>query len=163
MAGVLYGVAQKVDQADKKILKALFQDGRMPVSEIAKKTGLRRDAIARRIKRMLREKIIVGVIPIINPPALGLPNIGMVWLKLKSTTEEEHKRFLHKLVENRYLVYVAKLLGRYDFYCAIVYKDINHLNAIIEEVRSYVPNLVEDYELFQVVDEPKFEKMDDLL
>jgi hypothetical protein len=55
------------------------------------------------------------------------------------------------------------LIGKFDFNCAVIYENTNHLNQIVEEIKTYVPNFIDNFELFQVVDEPKFEKMSDLL
>jgi len=163
MVGIIYGIPQKVDKKDKKILKALFQDGRMSIADLAKKTNLRRDSIARRLKRLRKDKVITGFVPIINPPSLGYSNIAIVLLRLKTKTDREKKTFLNKLVANKYIVHISRLIGKFDFYCSIVYRDTNHLNEIIKDIRTYVPDLVEDFELYQVVDDPKYEKMDDLL
>ena len=163
MAGIVHGMKQKVDTADKKILRALFEDGRMSIAEISKKTGLRRDSVARRLKRLRKENVVTAFVPIINPPALGYPNISILLLRLKAGSGEDRQKFQKKLVANKFVVHVSKLIGKFDFFCAIVYEHTNHLNKIVEEIKAYVPNFVEDFELFQVVEEPKFERMADLL
>ena len=162
-AGIKYGLKQEIDAKDKKIMKALFQDGRMSVAEIEKKTGIRRDSVARRLKRLVKEQIITAFVPIINPPALGYPNVALLLLRIKTSSSENKEKFLSKLKSNKFIVHISKLIGKYDFYCAIIYKDANHLNEIVEEVKNYVANFVEDFELYQVAEEPKFEDMASLL
>jgi|SRR3989338_362457 len=163
MSGIAYGIKQKLDASDKKILRILFQDGRMSIADISEKTGLRRDSVARRLRRMRKEQIVTAFVPIINPPALGYPNIAIILLHIKTGNEENRKKFLTYLVGNKFVVHVAKLIGKFDFYCSVVYENTDHLNKTIEQIKNYVPNFVDDFELFQVVDEPKFEKMDQLL
>jgi Lrp/AsnC family transcriptional regulator, leucine-responsive regulatory protein len=161
--GIVYGVEQKIDAKDKKILKVLFEDGRMSIADIANKTRLRRDSVARRLKRLRKDKIITGFVPVINPPALGYPNIAMILLRIKSGNDASKKKFQDKLVENKFIVHVSKLIGKFDFNCVVIYENTNHLNQIVENIKTYVPNFIENFELFQIVDEPKFEKMSDLL
>lgn len=163
MAGIIFGLEQKVDEKDKKIMKALFDDGRASIAKLSKKTGIRRDSVARRINRLRKERIITAFIPIINPPALGLLNVAQIMIRVKTGNDENKKKFTTMLVGNKFIVHISKLLGKFDFLFAVVYKDINQLNEIIEEIKNYVPNFIEDFEVFQVVDEPKFEKMSDLL
>lgn len=161
--GIKYGLQQKIDAKDKKIMKALFQDGRMSIADIAKKTGLRRDSAARRLKRLVKDQVITSFVPIINPPALGYPNVALLLLRTKTSNTESKEEFLSKLKGNKFIVHISKLIGKYDFYCSIIYTDANHLNKIIEDIKDYVANYVEDFELYQVAEEPKFEDMEALL
>jgi Lrp/AsnC family leucine-responsive transcriptional regulator len=162
-AGIKYRLKQEIDTKDKKIMKILFEDGRMSIADISKKTGIRRDSVARRLKRLIKEKIITGFVPIINPPALGYPNVALLLLRTKTGNIENKERFLIRLKGNRFVVHISKLIGKYDFYCAIIYTDAHHLNEIIEDVKNYVANFVEDFEIYQVSDEPKFEDTEALL
>jgi Lrp/AsnC family leucine-responsive transcriptional regulator len=163
MAGIEYRKPYKLDKKDKQIIRVLFENGRLSIAEIAKRTRLRRDSIAYRLKKLQKEKVITGFIPVLNPPALGLPNISMILLRLRSTTEEEKQKFLKKLINNKNAVHISNLIGKFDFYVSLVYRDTNHLNEIIKEIRSYIPNLVENFEVYQVAEEPKFEQMQDLV
>ncbi|MBT5021809.1 Lrp/AsnC family transcriptional regulator [Candidatus Woesearchaeota archaeon] len=163
MAGIVYGKEQKIDAKDKKILKELFLDGRMSVAEVSKRTKIQRDSVARRIKRMEKEEIITGFVPVINPPALGLPNIAITMFKIKTDSLENKKKFEEGIVANKYSVHISTVIGKYDYVVALVYRDTNHLNQIIEEMKRYIPDFIVDFELFQVVDEPKFEMMAQLL
>lgn len=163
MTGIVYGVKQKLDKTDRKILKVLFEDGRMSIADISAKTGIRRDSVARRLKRLRDQQVVTSFVPIINPPALGYPNLAIILLRTKTGNEENKKKFLQYLTSNKFIVHISKLIGKFDFYCAVIYENTDHLNKILEQIKNYVPNFVEDFELFQVVDEPKFEKMEQLL
>ena len=162
MEGIRQKEPYKLDKKDKAIIRVLFEDGRMSIADIAKKTLLRRDSVAYRLKKLQKEEVLIGFVPVINPPSLGLPNISILLVRLRSTTEAEKEEFLKKLVANKNASYISSLIGKFDFYVALIYKDTNHLNEIIKTIRNYVPNLVEDFETYQVASEPKFEQMKDL-
>ena len=49
----------KLSETDKKILKVLSNNARMPIVELAKKTNLSRDNVSYRMKRLTEEGIIV--------------------------------------------------------------------------------------------------------
>jgi Lrp/AsnC family leucine-responsive transcriptional regulator len=58
----VYGVPSKIyelDEADKKILKELSKNARINIVDLAEKTGLTRDIINYRLKKLTKEKIIV--------------------------------------------------------------------------------------------------------
>lgn len=163
MTGIKYGLEQKVDAADRKIMKALFEDGRLSIADLAKKTNLRRDSVARRLRRLVKEQVITAFVPVINPPALGYPNVAQMVIRTKTGDEAGKKIFQNGLVRNKFIIHVAKLIGKYDFFCALVYENTDHLNKLIEEIKSYRPNFIDDFELFQVASEPKFENMEGIL
>jgi len=161
--GIKYNLNQKVDGKDKKIMKVLFDDGRMSVAQIEKRTGIRRDSVARRLKRLVREKIITGFVPVINAPALGYPNVAVLLIRTKTSDSGGREKFLRKLVGNRFIIHIAKLIGKFDYSCALIYRDAGHLNEIIEDVKNYVGDFVVDFEVYQIAEEPKFEDMKSLL
>ncbi|MBR9677050.1 Lrp/AsnC family transcriptional regulator [Candidatus Woesearchaeota archaeon] len=148
-----------IDSKDKKILKALTQDGRMSISQLAKTTGLQRDSIARRLKKLKKEKVILNIIPIIDPVSLGYPNIASLLIRVKAG-EDSKKKFQQKMVANEFVTYISKLIGKYDFYCSFIYEDTHHLNSIVKEIKSYIPDFIDELELFNVVEEPKYEQID---
>ena len=112
---------------------------------------------------MREENIITDIVPIINPPAIGLFNIAIMLIRTKIGNNDEKKQFLHGLVINKHIIHISKLIGKYDYYVSIVYEHTAHLNQLIEEIKTTVPNHIETFEVFQVAEEPKFEDMKGLL
>ena len=80
-AGLVYNIKQNIDAKDKKLLRVLFEDGRMSIADLSRKTGLRRDSIARRLKRLRKDRIITAFVPIINPPP-GAPYSTVLFMLL---------------------------------------------------------------------------------
>ncbi len=154
---------KQIDQKDKKILKTLFEDSRATIAEIATKTGIRRDSVSRRLNRLRKDKIITGFIPLVDPAALGYPNVAILLFKLKTRNDADKKKFLKQLVSNKFVFRISKLIGKYDFQCSIAYENTTHLDSIVEEIKTYIPNIVDEFELYQVVDNPKTERIDDLI
>jgi len=157
------GLAYKIDEKDKKIMNALFDDARATVAEIEKKTHIRRDSVARRLKKLRKEKVIETFSPIINPSSIGLPNMAIVLMRTKTNPKSSKDNFIKKLKENKFVFHFVKIIGKFDFYCALFYKDTFHLNEIIENIKSLVPNFIEDFEVFSVAEEYKVEDMRSLL
>lgn len=50
----------KLDEKDKKILKSLNKDGRIKIIDIAKETGMSSELILYKLKKLVKEKIILG-------------------------------------------------------------------------------------------------------
>ena len=157
--GIKYVEKNTIDNKDKQILSKLFENGRYSIADIANKTGIRRDSIIYRLKKMQENYIITGFQPIINPAALGYSNVATIMLKTKLISKEEKEHFINKLIKNSYILHIATTIGKYDFQLATVYKDTNQLNNIIEEIKMIIPDYVTEYEVLQIVEEPKFEDM----
>ena len=84
MKDIVYGEKVVLDATDKKIVETLYTDGRMPVSKISRKTGIRRDIVIYRLKKMLEKDVISFIIPILNPPKLGYPNLNSVNISIQN-------------------------------------------------------------------------------
>jgi len=152
----------KLDHKNKKIIKALFKNGRMTVTEIAKKTKLKRDSIARRIKKMQTQGIL-KLIPFINPKLIGLPNFALILFEVKINPIEDRTKFITMMKGNKYIFHFSKIIGKYDFYSVIAYRDTKHLNELIETIKRYVEGFIENLEVFQIAEEYKIENMSELL
>lgn len=153
---------RSLDAKDKKILRALFENGRASIADLAEKTGLRRDSVVRRIKRMQIEKTITFT-PAIDPAALGLPNFAVMLVRTKTTPKECKDKLIKKLANDKFVFHVAKIIGNFDLFCMITYKDTQHLNMILEEIKSFVPDFLEDLDVYPVAEEYKFQDMSLLL
>ena len=60
-----------LDATDRKILKFLVKNARMPYLEIARECGISGAAIHQRIKKLEESGIIMGSRMIVNPKMLG--------------------------------------------------------------------------------------------
>jgi DNA-binding Lrp family transcriptional regulator len=152
-----------MDEKDKKIMKALFEDARATVAQLEKKTGIRRDSIARRLKKLRQDKIIETFSPIIDPASLGLPNTALLFIRTKTNPQKDKETFIKKSRENKFVFHFAKIIGKFDFFIGLFYKDTSHLNELIEKIKGSVPNFIEDFEVFSVAEEYKTEDMSGLL
>lgn len=155
---ITYGEKIKLDKKDKKILEALYEDGRMPISKIAKKTGIQRDSINYRIKKMLKEKVISFIIPILNPPKMGFPTVNYVSIELQNLNEEIEEKFIGFLKQHKNIIYVGSLSGRWDYLITIAVKDSGHFYEVFKEIRSKFSSIIKGYETSIIIDEPKYDR-----
>lgn len=161
--GIKYVQKYKLDQKDKQIIKTLFENGRYSIADIAKKTRIRRDSVMYRIKKLQENYVITGFQPIINGPAIGFPNTATILLKTKLKTQKEKQDFIEKIKAISPILHIALTIGKYDYQLAILHRDTEHLYKIIEGIKTAVPGYVLEYEVLQIVDEPKFEDVENLV
>lgn len=74
-----------LDTIDKRILRALQDDGRMPNLKLAEVVGLSPTAVLARVQRLTREKVILGYEARLNPAKLGAGLLVFVEVLLDRT------------------------------------------------------------------------------
>ncbi|MEM5794302.1 MAG: Lrp/AsnC family transcriptional regulator [Candidatus Aenigmatarchaeota archaeon] len=157
------GRVVKLDEKDKKILKVLDKNARLPISDISLKTGIQRDTILYRIRRMEKLKVIRFFHTVLNPLILGYPVYAFVNITLSNLTEELEKSFISFLITHPNIVYVAKTTGKWDFIINIAAKNLKHFDEIISEIRKKFPGIIKDYETSSIIEEYKYDYMVDLI
>jgi DNA-binding Lrp family transcriptional regulator len=160
---LVYGEKITLDKKDKKILEQLYKDGRMPVSEIARKTGLKRDSIIHRLKKMLKQNAISFIRPTLNPPKLGYPLMNNVHFEMQNYSIDYEKKFMEYLQKNKNIIYIGVLSGRWDYKITIAAKNIEHFNQIFKDIKAKFSNFIRSYEISTIIKEPKYEWMINLI
>jgi len=121
-----------MDETDVKILRLLWEDGRMPIYRIAQRVGLSNAAVNKRIEAMKRRKELLGFSILLNPSRIL--NNAVISIRARKRRKdvwdaiEKVKGMMH---------FVACLGGRY--YGELWYRDALELEeklAFIEELTS---------------------------
>ena len=105
----------KLDKKDKKILEVINNNARLSIANISRKTGIQRDSVLYRIKRMEKLNVIRFFHTAINPIVLGYPIYAFVNFVLHNLNKENEKLFSAYLKTLPNVVYVAKTTGKWDF------------------------------------------------
>lgn len=89
-----------IDGIDKKILRALMEDARTPVLEIARQVGISGAAIHQRLRKLEKSKLIAGSKFVINPKVLGYTTMAFVGIYLdKAISNPQAVKQLQKIPE----------------------------------------------------------------
>jgi Lrp/AsnC family transcriptional regulator, leucine-responsive regulatory protein len=76
-----------LDAIDRKILKLLREDGRMPHAAIAKDVGLSAPAVHERVRKLEQRGIIAGYHAVMDPEALDRVHVAFVQVTLADGEE----------------------------------------------------------------------------
>ena len=148
-----------IDKKDMKILKAISSESKITVSDVCKQTGLKRDSVEYRLKKMKQNGCIERFKTIINPTALGLSNMTMVSIQLQNLTKEKEKIFRNFIISHPNITSIFQLAGSWDYMILVVSKDSNHFNSILKEIRTSYGTIIKEYEINSFI---KSEKLFDL-
>ncbi len=124
----------ELDELDLAILKELETDGRQSVSTLAKKLGVSRNHMAKKLQRLLENKI-TNVVGFSDPLILGFRTFAMIGLNVspKQVNAAADKLTAFPCV---HLVFTAA--GRYDIVIYVLFKSSKELSRFL---RTDIPKV----------------------
>lgn len=118
-----------IDGIDKKILRALIQDARTPILEIARNIGISGAAIHQRLRKLEKSKLLSGSSLIINPQVLGYSTLAFVGIYLdKAANTDDVVRALKRIPEITECHYTT---GNYSLFIKLLSLNNTHLKHIL--------------------------------
>lgn len=78
-------VKMKIDGIDKKIIRSLIKDARIPILSIARDVGISGAAIHQRLRKLEKSGLIDGYQMVINPKSIGYNTTAFVGVYLSSS------------------------------------------------------------------------------
>ncbi len=140
----------KIDLKDKKILSMLSGNSRLPLNTIAKKVRLSRDAVDYRIKRLVKEGVIMLFFPIVNLEKLGYTTYHIFFLvdEMEKKQQEELLFFLkhHPNVKN-----IIEYSDRWDYEVVVVARNVREFDDIVQQITSKFPQLIFEKEKMEAI------------
>ncbi len=143
---------------EDKILKELQKNCRMNLDEIGKKCGCSRYKVARIIKQLEENNIIVGYSAVINPTKA---NLSYFILLVKRTTHPFDEEMIKKIpfmsevdfVPNVNIQSIATLYvhGTFDWVLAFTAPDIADAKEFCNNIFKYYNKYIESLELLTIV------------
>ena len=129
----------KLDDADRRILRALQNDASLSADQLAEVAGLSRNAAWRRMRLMEEAGVIRGRVALADPEALGCPLQVMILVRTSSHTADWLERF-HRAVETLPEVVGAyRMTGDLDYLLRVRVADVPAYDAFYKKLISRVP------------------------
>jgi Lrp/AsnC family leucine-responsive transcriptional regulator len=110
--------------SDRRILRAIQGDGRIPNSMLAEKVGLAASPCLRRLKALEEDGIIEGYRALVNRKALGLEVEAFVFIKLEQSEPGWRTRLVDRLKGYEEVIACHALAGEVDIIVHAVSQDI---------------------------------------
>lgn len=127
-----------IDQLDLMILREMEQDGRQPVSQLAKKLGICRPNARARLQRLL-DKEITRIITFINPAHLGYPVFAMIGIKV---SPKEIDAVMDKVETMSNVYWVSRVAGRYDLIATTLFPGLTELSLFLGRQLGPIPGVL---------------------
>lgn len=131
----------QLDHFDRKIIDALTLDGRIPITDLAKKIGMSKTPCGVRVKRLLSDGFILGFRAVLNPIKLDKSHVAFVEVKLLNTTEVALTAF-NKAVQSILEIEQCHMIaGSFDYLLKVRTKDITAYRRVLGEQISTLPHV----------------------
>ena len=119
----------KLDGIDRCLLAALMEDGRMPLSEIARRAGVAPATIHERLAKLRRTGVIQKFSARLNARALGYTVTALV--HLRTSLAENVPQTVAELEAIPEVEEIHVITGEYDLWVKVRARDSAHLQELL--------------------------------
>lgn len=146
-----------IDTIDRKILKALQENGRISVTELSERVNLSKTPCADRMKRLERNGYIKGYHATLNPDALDLSYLTYVQVTLEHTTTTVLDKFNLAIQRVPEVESCHMMAGGFDYLLKVRTKDMEHYRKVLGDSIGALPgvSLTHTYPVMETVVEKK--------
>lgn len=132
-----------LDAADRRILRALQRDGRMPITALAEAVGLSATPCQRRVKRLEDAGVIASYAARISAARVGLPLQAFVQVALESHSEEVAERFHTALAARPEVIAAYTMSGEMDYLLHVLAPDMEAFGEFATRALLRMPGVKE--------------------
>lgn len=131
----------KVDSFDRAILKILSSEGRISISELARKVNLSKTPTQIRVKRLEAEGYIIGYRAMLDPIRIGLDHIAFVEVTLNDTREGALTAFNQEVAKISEVEECHMIAGNFDYLLKVRTHSMPDYRKVLGEKLSALPNV----------------------
>jgi Lrp/AsnC family transcriptional regulator, regulator for asnA, asnC and gidA len=130
---------EKIDQLDRKILRIITQNARMPFKDVAEECGVSRAAIHQRVQRLIDLNVITGSGYTVNPGMLGFQICVYIGITLEKGSM--YKQVVQELEKIPEIVESQYTLGHYTILIKLYAKNDMHLMELLNGKIQEIPGV----------------------
>lgn len=128
-----------LDAIDKKILKFLIKNARMPYLEIARECGISGAAIHQRIHKLEEAGVILGSRLLVNPKMLGFDVCAYIGISVHEP--QLLRKITDRLQQIPEIVECHFITGTYNIFVKLYCWDNEHLMRVIFDGMLRIPGI----------------------
>lgn len=125
---------RELDAVDRKILKLLLQNARMPLKKIAREVYLSSPAVSARIERLEKSGVLMGYHAQINHLLFGYHIKAFINLEVEPAQKKEFYPFIEKIPN---VIECNCVTGDYSMLMEVVFQSTIQLDHFINELQHF--------------------------
>ena len=131
----------ELDRFDHAILEALSSEGRISVTDLAKRIGLSKSPTQVRLRRLEAESVITGYQALIDPIRLGLDHVAFVEVKLTDTRESALQAFNTAVAHIAEIEQAHMIASNFDYLLKVRTRSMAAYRSVLAEKLSTLPHV----------------------
>lgn len=136
-----YCFTVEIDRIDKKLLKALQDNGRLTNAELAERVNISAATCHRRVQRLFSQGYIKSVRALIEPAKIEMGAIVMVGVILDRSTPESFSNFEASVKTIPIILSCYLVAGEFDYLLKIRVKDMADFNKLHSDKLLRLPEV----------------------
>jgi len=130
-----------LDRFDQAILSTLAEDGRISITDLAKRIGLSKSPTQARLRRLEENGVILGYRAMLNPIRLGLDHVAFVEVRLTDTREAALEAFNSAVTRVTQMEQANSSEGNVDYLLKVRTRDMASYRALLGDTISALPHV----------------------
>ena len=129
------------DDFDHAILRHVATDGRIAVTELARRIGLSKSPTQVRLRRLEDLGVITGYRAVLDPIRIGQTHVAFVEVKLSDTREAALQAFNRAVLTIPEVEECHMIASRFDYLLKVRTSDIQAYRRVLAERLSALPHV----------------------
>lgn len=130
-----------LDRFDRAILSVLAKDGRISITELAKRIGLSKSPTQARLRRLEQSGVIIGYRALLDPIRLGVDHVAFVEVRLSDTRESALTAFNAAIAKVPEIEQAHMIAGNFDYLLKVRTSDMTEYRKFLGETISSLPHI----------------------
>ena len=128
-----------MDRFDAAILTVLAEDGRISITDLAKRIGLSKPPTQARLRRLEDSGVILGYRALLDPIRLGLDHVAFVEVRLEDTREVALRAFNEAVSRVPEIEQAHMIAGNFDYLLKVRTRDMAAYRRFLGETVTTLP------------------------
>lgn len=131
----------EMDRYDRAILSELASDGRISITELARRIGLSKTPTQSRLRRLEESGVILGYRALFDPIRLGLDHVAFVEVRLDDTREAALRAFNAAVARVPEIEQAHMIASHFDYLLKVRTRDMSAYRRFLGETISSLPHV----------------------
>ena len=130
---------EKIDELDRKILKIITTNARLPFKDVAEQCGVSRAAVHQRVQKMFDNGVITGSSYHVHPKALGYELCVYIGITMEKASM--YNQVIAALEQIPEVVEAQYTLGAFGLLIKVFARDNEHLLQLLNSQIQEIPGV----------------------
>ncbi|MEX3314811.1 Lrp/AsnC family transcriptional regulator [Sulfitobacter sp. PS-8MA] len=131
----------ELDRFDRAILSVLAEDGRISITDLARRIGLSKSPTQARLRRLEEGGVILGYRALLDPIRLGLDHVAFVEVRLNDTREAALRAFNRAVAKVPEIEQAHMIASHFDYLLKVRTRNMSEYRRFLGETISSLPHV----------------------